>query len=506
MKDSSKIQLYAFKDFDMEDFKKRYLKAVLPHVEYEPVCIGKPKTIEVQGVKSAAKREYLIEDKCLYLQDAVIRRGNSKKDSKTFSMNAQILQAVIGKEYKVMLRTLVDMGYLELGDGKYGTGKYWYYYNDEYSTLYSLTDKEFELSEPLFNARVKGYKDKTIEQIKKMTDKHISGYVSEDFMKRYIQSLKYVRIEDYEGLKAYIDASLKENPDASTYYDFVFAELENKERAIYRIDWSHRFYHILTNLDRNIKKFLSIDFMLDCKNSHPVLFNYFIFNKYNFSSSVSYSISKYFRGLDKEYISSLSFPFTSPSHKIYHNVSEYLYNSLIDNNIEISSVAKMSLDEVEYIYKTSNGLLWDEICQQHQDMDRSEVKAAMFGAVFYSKSPVSDRWNDYAKEFKKVYPSVFSLIADWKREKNQDEVMKYMQSHKLPYREKSSLSIAMMALESDIFTGILKHLYAKRWNACHIHDCIVIPKDANKNHPTIEQVKEIMADVYKSFGLCPTFD
>lgn len=506
MKDSSKIQLYAFKDFDMEDFKKRYLKAVLPHLEYEPVCIGKPKAIEVQGVKSAAKREYLIEDKCLYLQDAVIRRGNSKKDSKTFSMNAQILQAVIGKEYKVMLRTLVDMGYLELGDGKYGTGKYWYYSSYEYSTLYTLKDKEIELKE-LCNARINGYKNKTITEIKKMTDKYSSGYVSEDFLKRYIISLKRIRIEDLVGLRKYIGSSLKENPNANTYYDFVISELENKERTIYRIDKSHRFYHILTNLDRNIKKYLTIDFMLDCKNSHPLLFNYFIFNKYKFSYNTSYTISKYLKSLDTEYISSISFPFSSPKGKIYHNVSEYLYNLLINNNIAKSSVAKMAPDEIEYIYKTSNGLLWDEICRQHQDMDRSEVKAAMFGAVFYSKSPISDKWNDYAKEFKRAYPSVFSLIADWKRDKNQDEVMRYMQSHKLPYKEnKASLSIAMMALESDIFTEILKHLYAKRWNACHIHDCIVIPSDGNKNHPTIEQVRDIMADVYKSFGLCPTFD
>ena len=507
MKDTSKIQLYSFKNFDMADFQRRYLNAVLPHVEYEPVCIGKPKTIEVKGVDRACKRDYLIEDKCLYLQDAVIRRGNSKKNNKTFSMNAQILQSVIGRGYKVMMRTLIDMGYLELGDGLLGGGKYWYYSNNEYSTIFTLSDKEIELSEPMINAPVKGYKDKTIALIKKMTDKYASKYVSEDFMKRYINSLKYVRIEDYTGFKAYVNESLQENPKSNTYYDFVFSELENKERAIYRIDGSHRFYHILTNLDRNVKKYLSIDFMLDCKNSHPLLFNYFIYNKYKFKSSISYAISEYLRTLDNNIISTLSFPFTSSNNKIYHNVSEFLYNTLIDNNIEISSVAKMAPDEIEYIYKTSKGLLWDEICQRHQEMDRSEVKAAMFGAVFYSKSPVSDRWNDYAKEFKSVYPSVFSLIADWKRKKNQDEVKRYMNSHQLPYKDnKTSLSIAMMALESDIFTKILKRLYAKRWNACHIHDCIVIPKDSNKNHPTKEQVREIMADVYKEYGLCPTFD
>lgn len=62
-----------------------------------------------------------------------------------------------------------------------------------------------------------------------------------------------------------------------------------------------------------------------------------------------------------------------------------------------------------------------------------------------------------------------------------------------------------MALESDIFTSILKRLFAKRWHAAHIHDCIVIPKDGSKNHPTIEEVKDVMIEVYQSFGLSPTF-
>ena len=68
----------------------------------------------------------------------------------------------------------------------------------------------------------------------------------------------------------------------------------------------------------------------------------------------------------------------------------------------------------------------------------------------------------------------------------------------------TSLSVAMMDLEAQIFTRVLKRLYAKRWNAVHIHDCIVIPKDGNLNHPSIDQVRTIMEDVFKEFGLSPT--
>ena len=167
----------------------------------------------------------------------------------------------------------------------------------------------------------------------------------------------------------------------------------------------------------------------------------------------------------------------------------------------------MKDDELEYICKTSKGLLWDEICEAHPELDRKEVKVAMFQAVFYSHSPITDRWNDYAKEFKSHYPSVYKLIGDWKRKKTSEAVKNYMAEHQLPIDKGSaSLSVAMMALEADIFTTILKRLYSKRWNALHIHDCIIIPKTANKNQPTKEEVVGIMQDVYRSFGLAPTFD
>lgn len=157
-------------------------------------------------------------------------------------------------------------------------------------------------------------------------------------------------------------------------------------------------------------------------------------------------------------------------------------------------------------YLTSTGQLWDEIVSKHPEMDRNDVKVEMFRAVFYSHSPVADRWSVYAKEFKAQFPDVYGLIGDWKRKKTADSVIEYMKAHGLPFdRGSASLSIAMMALEADIFTTILKRLYAKRWNAVHIHDCIIIPKDGNKNHPTSEQVQQIMREVYQEFGLYPTF-
>ena len=446
--------------------------------------------------KRGAKSRSVIENKCRYLQDAIIRMANRKQDDRTFSLNAEILKSVIGKEYKTMLEVFIEMGYISMGDGKWGNGKYYYYQRGKYSFLYTLNDVEVYLTEPFTNLKIQEYKEKTIEKVKEQfelyTKPEIIRQYGEPFLKSYLTSLNKIKIEDEQGLKEYIKTKTADNPNSNPYYRYVSVELKNKNKSIYRIDDSHRIYHILTNLDRNIKQYLNLDLAIDCKNSHPLLFNYFIFNKLNISFSQSYSISSFIHSINNS---------------SFHNDGKNLRNLLISNNIEIEQVAKMKDDELEYIYKTSKGLLWDEICEAHPELDRKEVKVAMFQAVFYSHSPIADRWNDYAKEFKSRYPSVYKLIGDWKRKKTSEAVKNYMAEHHLPTDKGSaSLSVAMMALEAGIFTTILQRLFSKRWNALHIHDCIIIPKTDNKNQPTKEEVVEIMQDVYRSFGLSPTFD
>lgn len=493
-----KIQIYQFKGFDMDAFVEKYLYSITPHetIDEETISVFRAAKTKMSEAKRGAKSRSVIENKCRYLQDAIIRMANRKQDDKTFSLNADILKSVIGNEYKTMLDVIVEMKYISIGDGKWGEGKRYYYQQGKYSMLYTLNDVEVYLTEPFTNLKIQEYKEKTIEKVKEQfelyTKPEIIRQFGESFLKSYLTSLNKIKIEDEQGLKEYIKTKTADNPNSNPYYRYVSIELKNKNKSIYRIDDSHRIYHILTNLDRNIKQYLNIDLLIDCKNSHPLLFNYFIFNKLNISFSQSFTISSFIHSIDNS---------------SFHNDGKNLRNLLIYNNIEIEQVAKMKDDELEYIYKTSKGLLWDEICEAHPELDRKEVKVAMFQAVFYSHSPIADRWNAYAKEFKSHYPSVYKLIGDWKRKKTSDAVKNYMAEHHLPIDKGSaSLSVAMMALEADIFTNILKRLYSKRWNALHIHDCIIIPKTTNKNQPTRDEVVEIMRGIYRSFGLAPTFD
>ena len=500
------IQLYQFKDFDFDAFYEQYINEITPHetIDENTLSVFTPAKTKLTKAKSGAKDKTVIEYKIKYLQDVIIRIANRKQGDNTFSLNAEILKSVIGKEYKTLIEVLIEMGYLSFGDNQGGEGKYYYYEVGKYSMLYTLNDtKEVYLTTPFVNLKIQEYKNKTIERVREQyetyTKPQIINLYGEPFLTSYLRSLNKITIEDEQGLKAYIHQRTLDNFNSNPYYNYIYIELKNKNKSIYRIDSSHRIYHILTNLERNVKKYLNIKLSIDCKNSHPLLFNYFIFNKLNISISKSYIISSFIKSID---ISSISI-----SNISFHNVGQYLRKLLIDNNIEIEEVAKMKDDELEYVYKTSKGLLWDEICEAHPELDRKEVKVAMFGAVFYAHSPVADRWNDYAKEFKSHYPSVYKLIGNWKRKKTSEEVVEYMAAHHLPTKKASaSLSIAMMALEADIFTTILKHLYSKRWNALHIHDCIIVPKTNNKNQPTQDEVLAIMEDVFKLFGLSPTFD
>lgn len=521
------IVLYQFKNFDTERFVSMYLQEIapreerrmIPHVpmadwmyergelteqEYrlrkaEEQKLADGELIYHKG-KSGVRDTTKILFKVAYLQDALIRRANAKKDIRAFSLSSQILKAVIGNEYKPMLDTLRQMEYIDLGDGAHGTAveEYYYYHAGRHSMIYSICDSVEVKTMKTINATIQKYKEKTSELIAKYREEFIYPDIDrrygESFRKNYLVSLKQITIRDNEGFQKHIEEELRMNPKSDIYYQYVRSELLSKDKHIQKIDGSGRIYHCLTNLDRELKKYLNIAVSLDSKNSHPLLFNYFIFLNHGISVVDSYRISHFLYTLDS---SSLSL----------HNAGKNIRKYLIDNNVSISEVAKLSNDELKYIHLTSTGRLWDDIVRRHPDMDRNEVKVEMFKQVFYSSTPHAYSWKEYAVEFKEQFPTVYSLIGRWKQRKMDADITGYMTAHNLhPDKPTASLSIAMMNLEAEIFTEILKRMYRKRWRAVHIHDCIIVPDSGSRTQPTREQVLKIMQEVYREHGLCPTFD
>ena len=135
----------------------------------------------------------------------------------------------------------------------------------------------------------------------------------------------------------------------------------------------------------------------------------------------------------------------------------------------------------------------------------------MFAEVFYSKTP-KITWKEFAKEFKREYPNVYDLILRWKEPLNHYDLRDCVLARKkavqlndatLMTNQETALPNVMMDLESEIFREVLKSLYRKRIPAVHIHDAIVIPN--TRANVDVEQIESVMRDVYKKFGLHPTF-
>ena len=523
-----KLQLYRFKGFDMDSFISRYMSEVEAYDERKVknvnVYTGEEEVeIVHHQARNGARTASIIEKKCLYLQDAIIRRVRGKnpdddevskdlrkqdKNSNSFRLSSEILKSVIGAEYVVMLRVLVDMGYItHIG----------FFEEGRQTSEYHVNTREWELSEPFYDSKIQMYKEQTVTALKKKVEGYMMDCLNEhfkderissDFIKSYYASLNHIQIEDYDGITKFCQREKEKNENAADYYDTVIERLESKERYIDKIDNSHRIYHLLTNLKREIKQYLTIDFSLDCRNSHPIIFNHFIFENHNIPESSSYIISNYIvneigprKDLIEEFLNGKSSQYIN-----YHYLGNNLRKILIDNNIEVQIIARLSNDELEYIYLTSNGLFWDRFLKWHPDRDKDSVKKSVFAAVFYRTDDGDE--GEYAKEFGLMYPHVFEMIRDWKRPSNEETVREYLIKHKLPVnvdKMGASLSVAMMAFESDIYIDILRRLYMKRWKAVHIHDCIVIPKYKSKNRPTIDQVRTIMQEEFAKFGLCPSF-
>ena len=194
MKPLRKIQLYQFKDFDMDKFVSLYLYEINPHEELDADTLSTytPAKMKMTDAKAGAKRRDIIENKCRYLQDAIIRMAYSANDDGTITLNAHILQNVIGKDYKPMLQILVEMGHIELGDGQGGADHLRYYEIGKYSTLYTVKNTDTIYTQPFINKAISDYKDKTKVEVGLLKEKVktiITNKYGQTFYDKYLTSV-----------------------------------------------------------------------------------------------------------------------------------------------------------------------------------------------------------------------------------------------------------------------------------------------------------------------------
>lgn len=458
------------------------------------------KYIQIRKPRKALNDATKIKNKVKYIIHTIAYRQFTHKEESEIgvSLKASILQATIGEDYYEILKALEKLNYIEVSH-TYVIGKTSKHYKIK-TQITSEECKNFTILKYIVKSK-QLIKD---EIIKRMTTKEFIALYGNNFAETYIKNLNKFKIKDEKGFVAYTTNQIKQNPTKETYYNHIRESFKNNLK-IYSIDNNNRIYHILTSLERELKQFINIKFSIDCKNSHPLLFNYFIFHSKGITTNVSYKISSILINRRNKII-------INNSNKHHYDI-EKLRNLLIDSGIGNHIITKFYDDELLYICKTTNGEFWDDILKEHENdgYNRAEIKQKMFAEVFYSKTP-RIAWKKFAKEFNKQYPNVYALIMKWKEPLKHNSIKEYLirtnkaiqlENSVFTENQETALPNVMMALEASIFREVLKSLYRKRINAVHIHDAIVVPFTKAKVEPI--QIDEVMREIYKQYGLHPTF-
>ena len=468
-KNSKKIRIAYLKEFKIEDIIKRDIELVTePTKELlnwdEIPTVGTDFTPRYKIIKEAkaAPRKAVLYPKYVFLISLILERCMSNRQHSTTLLTIA-MREVLGKHYDDMMRTLMDMQIIVRGND-YVVGKH-----GRTITLINGTMGYMYTQ----NIKVIEYYEKLHEIINEKNKEEIQEHNNNDeFISSYNESLSRLYLLNKEEALNYINSCTFDNARSKEYYESKIISFDNDDKKIHSIDKNNRIYHYLTNLPKSLKKFFNIKYQCDIHNSHPLLFSLFLIKKYN---------------IDKEILDKLLHIDTD----IYniHYVGKQLCKLLINNELK-KKVKSIPIDIFNYIYTTCNGIFWDGFMDIINKMswvqiDRGEIKVALFREVFYSHRFKSTKGKPFAKVFKRLYPNVWKAIKEIKAADG---------SETLPNR--------MMAEESRLFHQILERCYEHGWKVINIHDAIVV-LDVEENNFDYHKLIAIMEDVYKANGLYP---
>lgn len=496
---ASTFKIYTIEDIDYDAVIAKYRQLCEEgekEIDANSISVygGDVRYIQTRKARKPLNDDTRILNKAIYLIHTIAYREatNREENVEGASIQYAILQRVIGEDVYELLKSLQQLGYIEI-DGTYIVGTS----SKHYKVIGNITTTHSS------NHTILKYINKTKELLKdavlkRMATPEFKALYGDTFAETYIKNLNRFKIKDMKSFDKLVNRQRRIGK--IHYYNFI-KDSFNDDLKIFSIDSNNRIYHILTSLKRELKQYINIKYSIDCKNSHPLLFNYLIFNSKGISTDLSYLISSILFNINYSYIYSTS---------LHHYDIEKLCNVLINNNIDKSIIARFAPDELLYLWKTTTGRFWDDIVKENSGRyKRSVVKKRMFAQVFYSKK---EKDALFATQFKRDYPNVYNLIIRWKEPLKHDDLKECLLARNkavqiegtaLMSSQETALPNVMMDLESEIFREVLKSLYRKRIPAVHIHDAIVIPD--TRATVDVEQVESVMRDVYKKHGLHPTF-
>lgn len=430
-------------------------------------------------IKQQPKDSTLIKKYQFFIHNLISRQIAS--DDGIAYLNSKVMEAVIDKDYTLIIRTLLAMDVIKsdnhfiLGEKSYG---------------YSLTSKfrnriKTDIK-PLFYP-CRPYVNMLHENVNRQqerTEKQTRENMSDGFYSSYMNSLQLLRISHSIEATQFINTHFSTDNPSKLYHQHILEQYIHHPKFHIQVPNTsdNRIYHILTSTPRNLKYFLNIKFTVDIHNSHPLLFSKILMDEYNiplpYRNLILTTLIELYRTNNR------------------YNIRVKLYNKLKKNSIDYPTIKGVPLDVLKYLYLTATGQFWDVVIPQLEEEDdscqyriiRQDVKVIMFAQVFYGKT-LSSRGQQYAKQFKKKFPNVFKTVLSFKRG--------------LKKEERTVLTHKLMALESSLFREALKRLYAMRFKVVSIHDAIVVLDVKGNEKCTPNIVKSVLADIYGEHGLIP---
>lgn len=455
------------------------------------------------------------------LIDMVYRLFASAKEG-WFSLNRKVLARVYDEAYPYMITTLSQHDII----------------NWETNTMTIPHPEWFSLEPYRYAASVVPYRDKVNELIRDYNRKQLSDKIAaidrrtDTFLRQYEHNVGLIQFVDVEGLESYMDNPShfsEKHENSRLFFQNVVDRISVKNGYTYaekcfvsmgaseEVNHIGRYYHIATSLPKELKPFTNIQYGVDTHNSHPLLFNFLIFNYFINNSLIdldfdfiSISNSKLFYYISK-------YLFQTPISQSYHYVLESLCKYLKDNEIiqNVDLVRAIPMDALRYIQDTTTGRIWEKIRQAFPQYSRDEVKENMFRHVYYTyatrtgyydrreqKYVVMERkkWVDM---FKKCYPSVLTLMNRIKKDLHEQCQRRGLIDKK--GKDMVQLPHLLMRFESVIFTRALAAAFAERIPAIGIHDCIAVVDNADSIDAVQQQkVVEIIKEQYMNAGLVPS--
>ena len=418
----------------------------------------------IQGKSKAIPRKLILHEKYTFLIHKLIKRCRNNKEGDFTRFNTKVLQATLGAVYKDMLDTLAAMNIIRIANEYIPTIQ---------ARLIEFNSNLSVTSEMRYNAAVDKYNKKMEQELKKYEKEQLEEIRSEmgnELYDNFIKSLSLLHLTHETEAKDYLNRHKFMSAKSKEYFSYILEEYKKRDFKILSVDRNLRIYSILTQSTRIFKNFTNIKFTCDIHNSHPLLFNKIIIDKHNIDNNILHILYNNINNIDNS----------------LYSVGKQLRKLLINNNIQECKIENVPNDIWEYIYKTSKGVFWDDFTDlnEFKRLLRSDIKVTLFREVFYSKT-LTTKGKDFAKVFKKKYPSVYKLIKESKK------------------NDRTFLANQMMRIESDIFRSILTKLYAKKFRVLTIHDAVIVldVKANTKCNPKL--VQSIIGKEYQRIGLFP---